>query len=147
MREDRRDERITRTVSFRLLTAVNRMTRPFHTLYGARFGVGLAEWRCLMALAAAPGSSGEDVADMMGMDRMTVSRTLRRLERQARCTRAPDPANRRRNRWRLTAGGWAIVDAVIPEALARDAALFGHVTAAERAALDSVLAGLGDDPE
>ena len=136
------DDRIARTVSFRLLVAVNRMTRPFHALYGARFGVGLAEWRCLMALAAAPGASGADVAETMGMDRMTVSRTLRRLERAGRCARGSDPANRRRGRWTLTADGWRVVDAVLPEALARDDALFGDLGAADRAALDRILSRL-----
>lgn len=138
----RRDARIVDTVSFRLIVAVNRMTRPFHALYGARFGLGLTEWRCMMALAATPDASGEGVAETMGLDRMTVSRTLRRLERGGRCSRAPDPAHRRRNRWRLTDAGWAVIDAVMPEALARDAALFGDATEAERAALDRLLRAL-----
>lgn len=135
----RRDARITGTVSFQLLTAVNRLTRPFHALYGKRFGVGLSEWRCMMALAAAPGASGEDVAETMGMDRMTVSRTLRRLEAGGHALRGPDPAHGRRNRWRLTERGWSVVDAVLPEALERDRTLFGDASPDERAALTRLL--------
>lgn len=138
----RRDDRIARTVSFRLLQAVNRMTRPFHEEFGARFGLGLSEWRAVMALAATPGASGRDVADAMGLDPMTASRALRRLEREGRAERRTDPGNRRRHRWTLTEGGWAVFDAVMPTALERDAALFGHVSEADRAALDRVLAAL-----
>ena len=138
----RRDDRIAETVSFRLLRAVNRMTRPFHETFGRRFGVTLPQWRCLMALAAVPDSSGEDVADAMGMDRMTVSRTLRALEGAGRCARRPDPEHPRRNRWRLTAKGWEVADAVVPEALARDAALFGQLDREDIAALDRILRSL-----
>ena len=138
----RRDDRITRTVSFRLLRAVNRMTRPFHETFGRRFGVTLPQWRCLMALAAGPDRSGEDVAEAMGMDRMTISRTLRALEAAGRAERRADPHHARRNLWRLTADGWAIADAVIPEALARDGTLFGQLDREDWAALDRILGKL-----
>lgn len=120
-----RDGRITHTVSFRRLRAVNRLTRPVHELCGAGFGIGLTEWRCLMTLPAEPGASGEDVARLMGLDRKAVSRTLRRLAHARRCSRAADPADRRRSARTLTDAGWRIVGAIVPEALARDAAMFG----------------------
>lgn len=44
-----------------------------------------------MALAAAPGSSGEGVAEAMGMDRMTVSRTLEAWSATAAPNAAPIP--------------------------------------------------------
>ena len=138
----RRDLRIADTVSFRLLQAVNRMTRPFHDEFGRRFGLGLSEWRTVMALAAAPGSSGREVAEAMGLDPMTVSRALRGLEREGRATRIPDPRNRKRHRWSLTEDGWTVFDTVMPVALNRDRNLFGHVSDADRAALDRVLAML-----
>lgn len=141
---ERRDARIAQTVSFRLLTAMNRMTRPFHAQYGKRFGIGLAEWRCLMALAIAPGASGQGVADLMGMDRMTVSRTLRRLEGVGRTERRPDPRHAKRHIWRLTEAGWKVVDVVMPEALARDAARFGDCDPDDLAALDRLLAMLDE---
>jgi DNA-binding MarR family transcriptional regulator len=144
---ERRDGRLAGTVSFRLLTAVNRMTRPFHRQFGRRFGVTLTEWRCLMALAIAPDVSGQDVAAVMGMDRMTVSRTLRRLEAAGRAVRRSDPSRPRRGEWRLTPSGWEVVDAIMPEALARDAALFGGADPADLAALGRLLARLeaGDE--
>lgn len=136
---ERRDGRIAETVSFQLLVAVNRLTRPFHERHGRHAAVTLTEWRCMMALAARPGQSGEDVALLMGLDRMTVSRTLRRLEARGAAARASDPQNRRRNRWRLLPAGWRVVDAVLPEALRRDRELFGDLSAEERAVLARVL--------
>ena len=140
----RRDRRVAETVSFRLLQAVNRMTRPFHDEFGRRFGLGLSEWRAVMALAAVPGSSGREVAEITGLDPMAISRALRRLEKEGRAARSPDPGNRKRQRWMLTREGWEVFDAVMPVALERDAHLFGHVSEADRAALDRVLTMLSE---
>ena len=144
--DERREERIVDTLTFRLLVAANRLAGPFAARHGRELGIGLGEWRCVMALAAAPGGSGEDVARALGMERMTVSRTLRRLEAGGHATRRGAPDNRRRNEWRLTEAGWAVFDRVMPDALARDAALFGGLDAAEREAVTTVLRRLGDGP-
>ena len=134
---------LAETVAFRLSTAASHLARPFRSELGRAAGVSLTEWRCILALAAAPGGSGEDVAERMGLDRMTTSRTLRRLEGRGLAARRGDAANRKRFRWRLTDGGWAVADRIAPLARARDEALFGHVTPADRAALDRVLSRVG----
>ncbi len=135
----RSDRRILHTLTFQLLVAVNHITRPFPDLFGRRLDLGLAEWRCLMALAAEPQSSGEDVSRLMGMDKMTVSRALRRQEQLGRVEKSVDPANRRRNRWVLTEAGWAVFETIIPSALARDRAAFGDLDATDRATIERVL--------
>ena len=135
----RSDPRITSTLTFRMLTAVNFIARPFQEEYSKRFSLGLTEWRCMMACATAPDSSGEDVARLMGMDKMTVSRSLRSLERAGRAARRADPVNRKRYQWRLTDEGWAVFDAIIPLALTRDENLFTDVSESERAAINRVL--------
>ena len=141
---DRAAPELADTIAFRLLTAANHLARPFNAAFGRELGLTLTEWRCLLALAVEPGRSGGDVAERMGLDRMTVSRTLRRLEVRALVGRRADAANRRRDRWRLTEAGWALTDRAAPMARARDEALFGHVVAADRAALGRILSKLGD---
>lgn len=136
------DERIVKTLTFQLLVAVNRIIKPFAERYGRRFDLGLPEWRCMMALAAWPDSSGEDVARRMGMEKMTVSRALRRLQRFGRAHAQADPRNRKRNQWRLTDDGWEIVDIILPDALARDSQAFRAVSAEQRAMITGVLASL-----
>lgn len=135
----RRDPRIAGTLSFALLVAANRIARSFAQAHGRRVGLGLPEWRCMMALAAEPDRSGEDIARAMGMEPMTVSRALRRLARHGRARARSDPARRRRNRWRLTDEGWAVVDVIAPDALARDAALLRRLGAPEAAHMVALL--------
>lgn len=135
----RSDPRIVGTLTFRILTAANFIAKPFQEEYSKRFKLGLAEWRCMMACATTPDSSGEDIARLMGMDRMTVSRSLRSLERAGRALRRADPANRKRYQWRLTDEGWAVFDAIIPHALSRAENLFAGISDSERAAINRVL--------
>lgn len=137
--DPRSDRRILHTLTFQLLVAVNHITRPFPDLFGQRLDLKLAEWRCLMALAAEPESSGEDVSRLMGMDKMTVSRSLRRQEQLGRVEKSADPTNRRRNRWVLTEAGWAVFDAIMPSALSRDRAAFGDLDDTDRAVIERVL--------
>ena len=71
---------------------------------------------------------------------MTVSRALHGPEREGCIARTPDPRNRERHRWSQTEDGWTVFDTVMPMALDRDRNLFGHVSDADRAALERVLA-------
>lgn len=138
----RRDTRIEETLTFRLLVAVNRMVQPFQENFGKPHDLSLPEWRCMMALAARPGSSGEEVAQHMAMDKMAVSRSLRRLEQHGRARRATDPANARRNSWEMTADGWALFDQIMPAALDRDRRAFGDMAAEEKDRFMQVLRDL-----
>jgi DNA-binding MarR family transcriptional regulator len=138
--EPRRDRRIEQTLTFQLLVAVNRIVQPFQERYGSRFDITLPEWRCMMALSTEPDSSGEDVARKMSMDKMGVSRSLRRLEKHGRVERRTDEGNRKRNMWRLTDAGWALFDTIMPEALARDRQAFARLDEAERQRMIRVLA-------
>lgn len=140
---ERRDARATGTLTFELLLAVNRLARAFADGFGRELGLGLQEWRCVMALAARPGASGEEVARRMEMDRMTVSRALRRLEAAGRASRSADPEDGRRAAWRLTEAGWSVFDRVTPSALARDEAAFADLTEDERRVVRRVLARIG----
>lgn len=139
MNGPRRDRRVEDTLTFRLLVAVNRIVQPFHDSYGKEHDLTLPEWRCMMALAARPGSSGEDVARHMAMDKMMVSRSLRRLEQNDRVRRQPDPANARRNAWEMTDAGWALFDTILPAALERDRKAFADIPAQEKARLIQIL--------
>jgi DNA-binding MarR family transcriptional regulator len=111
----------TETLTFRLIVLVNELVRPFNAGEGARLGITLSEWRCILWIAAHPGASGEETADGTAMDRMTVSRSLRRLEAGGLASRTPDPADRKRSQWRLTEAGAAVYAALTPRAFARDA--------------------------
>jgi len=136
----RRDARMANTLTFRVLVAANRIALPFAERVGQRFDLTLPEWRCMMALAADPGVSGEDVARKMCMDKMGVSRALRRLRKAGRVAVQPDPANSKRNQWIMTDTGWQIFDQILPQALARDEVAFSKLDGDKRKLIFDVLA-------
>ena len=142
---ERRDPRVARTLAFRILVAANRLARPFDARHGAALDLRLPDWRCMMALAAEPGLSGEAVARMMAMDKMAVSRSLARLAAQGRVEARADPSHARRRRWSLSEAGWTVVDRILPDALDRDRAAFGDLPEHERDRLLAILDRLGDD--
>ena len=147
--EERSERAISETLVFRMIVAMNLIMKPFIEVHGKTWDLSLSEWRCILWLAAAPRASGEDVARGTGMDRMTVSRTLRRLERDGRASRSTDPRNRRRSEWRLTKTGWAIYDGIVPSALERDRSITRAMTREERKllkrSLDRMIADLREN--
>jgi DNA-binding MarR family transcriptional regulator len=125
----------TDTPAFRLIVVVNERTRPFNAGEGAKHGISLSEWRCILWFAAQPGASGEDAADGTAMDRMTVSHSLRRLEAAGLAARTTDPQDRKRSQWVLTEGGKAVRAALAPRAFARDALIADGMDEPSRAAV------------
>ncbi|MCF6233662.1 MAG: MarR family winged helix-turn-helix transcriptional regulator [Rhodobacteraceae bacterium] len=118
--DGRHDTRAIETLTFRLILLLNLITKPFNASHGAQHGISLSEWRCIMWLAAHPGSSGQATANGIGLDRMSVSRNLRLLETKGSVSRKTDKKDRKRWQWCLTEPGWVIYDAIIPEAISRD---------------------------
>ena len=99
-----------------------------------------------MWLAGNPGTTGQDTAAGTGMDRMSVSRNLRSMERKGMVVRVEDAADRKRWNWQLTGAGWEIYDEILPSALARDKLLTRDLSEDTRATilafLENSLAGL-----
>ena len=142
MSDGRTDTRMVETLLFGILVAANRLARPFPERVGQAHDLTLPEWRCMMVLAARPGASGEDVAGELGVDRMSVSRALRRLRANGRATRLPAPG--KRNAWHLSDEGWTLFDTIAPQALERDRALLEGVEPEQRQALAAALARIDD---
>ena len=146
----RRDSRLVDGVAFRMLQAANLTVRPFPSALGRPFRLTLASWRCMMALAAHPDACGDDIARTTGLDKMSVSRGLRALQRQGRAHRAIDPAGAHRSLWELSNTGWAMFDELAPLALARERHILALLDFRARkelkAGLDRVVEQLlGDD--
>jgi DNA-binding MarR family transcriptional regulator len=74
----------------------NRISRAFYADIEARHGITLPEWRVMLTLMRHPGMAAMAVAALWGMDKMAISRAVRRLERRGlvRRTRAPDDFRR-----------------------------------------------------
>jgi len=131
--------RLGRSPFFKLLLLVNLTARPFARRYEKQHRLALPEWRVMLVLAETPGLSSAEIAERLGLDKMAVSRAVRGLERRGRLERRVDPRDGRRWALHLSPAGRALFRKIEPSALVREAALFGVLTAAERARLETIL--------
>jgi DNA-binding MarR family transcriptional regulator len=135
----RRDARLASGLYFHILRLANMIAQPFPQEVGKVFGLTLAAWRSMVALAAQPGASGEDVADLTGLDKMSVSRGLRSLKAQGRAERRTEPGQSHKGQWTLTAEGWLVFDEIARAALAREAKVLATLDGVETRSLFSAL--------
>lgn len=119
------------TLTFRLIVLGNKIASTFHAEYGRQHGIILSEWRCIIWLAARPGSSGQETSQGTAMDRMSVSRNLRSLEKKGKVQRRADENDAKRWLWTLTPAGRAVYDAIMPHAEKRDRQITSAFNAAE----------------
>ena len=130
---------LTDTPAFLLLLAANLMARPFADTLGRKHDLTLAEWRCMMVLAARPGLANIDVAEASGVDVMTASRALRRLAKHGRLERRLDPTDKRRISGTLTQKGLALYRTIAVSAEQRLEMLLSDLSTRDRNELSRYL--------
>jgi len=97
----------------------NQIGRAFYSEVSAEHDLSLPEWRIILTLAQQPGRTATEITDLWGMEKMAVSRAVRRLEGMGRIARQPDADDRRRQVLTLSAQGRRLYDKVEPLATAR----------------------------
>jgi DNA-binding MarR family transcriptional regulator len=88
-----------------LLKLTNRLMAPFSTQLAHRYKISLNEFRLLMTIGGLGRSASHELAELTGVNVMSVSRAVATLERHGRIAVVPDPANRRRKWLTLTEEG------------------------------------------
>lgn len=117
---------------FQLLVLANLTARPFAERFGRRLHLGLSEWRVLLVVADRPGITAQDLADYIGLDKMSVSRAVRQLLARGRLARSTNPRDRRRLHLNLTAEGWRVYEEIAVSGVGREDAVFGALAPEER---------------
>jgi DNA-binding MarR family transcriptional regulator len=107
----------------------NKLSSGASQEYRARFDLGVVEWRVLAQLGAEPWSTGAQLSQTIGLDKASISRSLRLLEDRGLIeTRS---AGGRRQEAALTGEGWAVHGEVLEVARAREARLLEGLTPGE----------------
>jgi DNA-binding MarR family transcriptional regulator len=97
-----------------ILKLHNRLLAPFSIHLEKRHRISLNEFRLLMTIGDVGSAASHEVAELTGVNTMTVSRAVAVLKRQRRLEVTPDPNNRRRKTLRLTPTGRALCDQLRP---------------------------------
>jgi DNA-binding MarR family transcriptional regulator len=118
------------------------ISRPMRDGVADPTGFSSNELRILMALSGEGESAGHDLAELMGMHTMNVSRALASLLKMGLVAPVKNTKNRRRKPYRISARG-AITRAALEPYIAKVARyLFGALTPVERRALKRILSKL-----
>jgi DNA-binding MarR family transcriptional regulator len=135
------DERLVldKFLPYRLSVLSNRLSAAIAESYSRRFGLSIPEWRVIAVLAVHPGVSAAEVAERTAMDKVAVSRAVRRLLATGRARRETAAGDRRRSVLELTAEGRRIYRRITPALRNYEAALLAGLSAREQRQLDALL--------
>ena len=124
---------------YRLSVLSNRLSAAIAESYSSRFGLSIPEWRVMAVLALAPGASAAEVAERTAMDKVAVSRAVRRLLQTGRIRRETAAGDRRRSMLELTAAGRQIYRSITPALKHYERELLSALSERERKQLDALL--------
>lgn len=125
-----------------LLKLSNRLMAPFSTHLSDRHKISLNEFRLLMTIGKLGTTASHEVAEMTGVNVMSVSRAVSALERNGRISVTTDPDNRRRKALKLTEEGQRLYAIMLPQAEAVADYLFSELDCKDIATLDRILGRL-----
>jgi DNA-binding MarR family transcriptional regulator len=130
-----------------LVNLANRLEQHAFKVYSRRFGLTFGEWRLLGTVAGHPTVTVNSVADLLGLDKGGVSRTVAQLLRRKLLARKPDPKDRRSSILVLTRHGARVHDEIAPFAIARDQRLLSVLSEGQRKDVHAIVAALTQEIE
>lgn len=130
---------LEQSLVFKLVVAVNLNASVFRRLYSERYDMTLTDWRVLVMVVSRPGISAIEVADVLAEDKMSISRSVRRLLDRRLIRAAKNGRDRRRLSLTVAPRGAAIYAEFSPDAWEHHERFLHRLSAAERLALDGLL--------
>jgi len=130
---------LERFLPYRLSVLSNQVSRGIAETYSGRFGLGVTEWRVIAILGRYPDLTATEVAERAAMDKVAVSRAVRRLLEAGLLVRDESDADRRSKHLYLSASGVDVFDAIAPAALEYERRLLDRLDPEERRVFDRVV--------
>lgn len=112
-----------------LITFVsNKLSAGASSVYRKNFNLGVTDWRIIAMLAVEPNITASRVAQVIGLNKAAVSRSLKSLRDRNLVSVVDDDKNERRKLVALTSVGLKTHDDVMRVALARESLLLEPLT-------------------
>ncbi|QOC23539.1 MarR family transcriptional regulator [Wenzhouxiangella sp. AB-CW3] len=124
---------------YRLSVLSNQVSRGIAETYAGRFGLSVTEWRVIAILGRYPDLTATEVAERSAMDKVAVSRAVRRLLDGDLLQRRESDADRRTRHLRLSREGVKVFDAIAPAALDYERRLLERLDPEERRVFNRVI--------
>jgi DNA-binding MarR family transcriptional regulator len=122
-----------------LLKLTNRLMAPFSTHLAHRHRISLNEFRMLMTIGALGRTASHELAELTGVNVMSVSRAVSTLERHGRIEVRRDSRNRRRKWLALTPEGERLYAVMHPQSTQVADYLFSELSGEEIAQLERIV--------
>ena len=129
---------------YRLSVLSNKISRAIADGYEEKLQLTLAEWRVMAVLGDELDLSASEVADRTAMDKVAVSRAVKKLLDAGRLLRAISKEDKRRSVLTLSDSGKAIYAQVVPIALGYEEKILEKLSDEEKQHLKGLLDKLDD---
>lgn len=123
----------------KLLKFANLINRPLQDQVADTQEISLNGVRIMLGLGGKGEAASHELAELMAMHPMNVSRATAELRREGRVEERCDPANRRRKPLHLTSAGWRSYERLIPQIRSVAEQLFARVTHEEQRLLSCMI--------
>lgn len=128
--------------TFRISFLANSLVLPVYDDIKRAYGLSRGEYLLLFCLSHLPELTAQDVADMTGRPRNSISRAVHRMLEEGYLNRSPDPDDGRQAILRITAKGRRLHERIVPLFVEREAAILAALSTDERETLDRLLSKL-----
>ncbi|MGB3794851.1 MAG: MarR family winged helix-turn-helix transcriptional regulator [Alteraurantiacibacter sp.] len=99
----------------RLLKLTNRLMAPFSTHLSHRYKISVNEFRLLMTIGSLGRTASHEVADLTGVNAMSISRAVATLQNHGRIVVERDEGNKRRKWLSLSDEGRRLYEIMRPQ--------------------------------
>ena len=124
---------------YRLSVLSNQVSQGISETYAKRFGLSVTEWRVVAILGRFPDIPATQIVEYSAMDKVAISRAVRRLLEAGLVKRQRDTSDKRAKLLTLSAQGHEVYSTIAPAALAYEQQLLSVLSTSEQEVLRSLL--------
>ncbi len=124
---------------YRLSILSNTISGYIADIYEEKYALSLTGWRIICILANYKQGTATDIVDYTAMDKVAVSRGVKKLLERGIIERKPDANDRRKQTLRLTDIGHEVYNEVIPKAIQYEEKIIEQLNAKDLADIDRIV--------
>ena len=140
-----RDFELENFLPYRLSLLSNTISAGISQAYRSSYGLSVTEWRVVAILGRFPGLTASEVMDRGAMDKVAVSRAVKKLQEKGLVERSEHQQDRRRLPLKLSPRkGRNLFRKVVPQALDYERELLGVLSPDDRQQMHRLIGKLQD---
>lgn len=136
------DFKLNEFLPYRLSILSNRVSRCIADIYEEKYALDLTGWRIMCILANYKHTTATSIVEYTAMDKVAISRGVKKLLERGIIERKADPNDRRKQSLRLTEMGYEVYNEVIPKAIKYEEKIIEQLNAKDLADIERIVTKL-----